>query len=147
MTSLSERVQQPDLAALPDWRVAEILNAPDPTLPEVVELRSAFAGPGTIMQAIGPDAGAQLLDALESMSVTVPRVRWAMHIIKGRGLDMSDPMTRAQIDALVAAEILTASNGQQMKAIGEARRYPSWAEHHGVAVTARTVGLARGAQE
>lgn len=145
--TLANRVTQADVRDLPDWQVADILNAPDPTLPEVVELRSAFAGPGTIMQALGPDAGAQLLDALESMAATVPRVRWAMHIIRGRGLDMSDPMTRAQIDGLVAAGILTALNGQKMKAIGEVRRYPSWAEHNGVEVTARTVGLARGAKE
>lgn len=145
--TLANRVTQADVRDLPDWQVADILNAPDPTLPEVVELRSAFAGPGTIMQALGPDAGAQLLDALESMAATVPRVRWAMHIIKGRGLDMSDPRTRAQIDGLVAAGILTVSNGQKIKAIGEVRRYPSWAEHNGVEVTARTVGLARGAKE
>lgn len=145
--TLNAKVTAPDLAALPDWQVADILNAPDPTLPEVVELRSVFAGPGTIMQAIGPEAGAAFLDSLEAMSASVPMVRWAMHIIKLRGLDMSDPAARAQIDGLVATGILTAANGAKIKAIAETRRQPSWAEHHKVEVTARTVGLARGAKE
>jgi hypothetical protein len=60
---------------------------------------------------------------------------------------MSDPDARAQIDGLVTAGVLTAANGAKVKAIGEFRRRPSWAEHHKVEVTARTVGLARGAKE
>lgn len=144
--TLADRVKQADVKDLPDWQVADILNAPDPTLPEVVELQSVFAGPGTIMQAIGPQAGAAFLDSLEAMSASVPMVKWAMHIIKLRGLDMSDPAARAQIDGLVATGILTAANGAKIKAIAEVRRRPSWAEHHKVEVTARTVGLARGAK-
>jgi hypothetical protein len=147
MTTLSERIAQPDLINLPDWRVTEILNTPDATLPEIVELKTKSVGPGAIMQAIGPEDGAEFLDNLEALSVSVPKVRWAMHIIKAGGLDVSDSAAREQIDFFVAQGILTEENGKKIKAITEVRRYPSWSEHHGILVTARAVGLARGGKE
>jgi hypothetical protein len=147
MATLSERVIKPDLVGLPDWQVAEILNEPDQTLPVIVTLKSTSSGPGGVMQAIGPDAGAQFLDNLETLATSVPKIRWAMQIIRSNGLDMSDPDVRSQIDSFAASGLLSASNAQKLKALGEVRRHPSWAEFHEIVVTARTVGLARGAQE
>lgn len=39
METLADRLKRSDLAALPDWDAAARLNAPDPTLPIVVEQR------------------------------------------------------------------------------------------------------------
>jgi hypothetical protein len=68
-----------------------------------------------------------------------------MILMKGLGLDVGSVVVREQIDGLVPAGIITTAQANQLKALGEKRRYPSWAEHYEIEVTARTVGLARGA--
>ena len=145
MPTLAEKVQETALAILPDWRVAEILNQPDDSLPEIVELVPRMIGPGTIMNELGASTGAAALDALEDLAAQVPHVKWAMILMKGGGLDVGSQVVRAQIDGLVPAQIITQAQANQLKALGERRRYPSWAEHYDIEVTARTVGLARGA--
>ena len=145
MPTLAEKVQETALASLPDWRVAEILNQPDDSLPEIVELVPRMIGPGTIMNELGASTGAAALDALEDLAAQVPHVKWAMILMKGGGLDVGSQVVRAQIDGLVPAQIITQAQANQLKALGERRRYPSWAEHYDIEVTARTVGLARGA--
>ena len=110
--SLAERVAAADLAGLPDWRVAELLNSPDPSLPEVVTLEKTLLGPAGIMVALGPEAGARVLNAIEAGAVQDAMLRWVFYILK---------------------------------ASAERRRFPSWAEHNQIEVTARSVGLARGA--
>jgi len=144
MTTLAEKAAEPALAALPDWQVAAILNAPDSSLPEIVELVPRMIGPGTIMNELGAEMGAAALDALETLQAAVPHVKWAMILLKGAGLDVGSAVVRSQIDGLVPA-ILTTQQANALKALGEKRRYPSWAEHNEIEVTARTVGLARGA--
>ena len=143
--TLAEKVTESALASLPDWRVAEILNQPDDSLPEIVELVPRMIGPGTIMNELGAATGAAALDALEDLAAQVPHVKWAMILMKGGGLDVGSVVVRAQIDGLVPAQIITTAQANQLKALGEKRRYPSWAEHYDIEVTARTVGLARGA--
>lgn len=145
--TLTQRVLQPDLATLPDWRCADILNTPDPALPVVVTLERTLVGPGEVMRAIGPDAGAAFLDSVDAMSASVPRMKWALHVIKNGGVDMADPVARAQIDALAVTGVITIVQADALKALAERRRFPSWAEHNNIVVTARTVGLARGAKE
>lgn len=145
--TLHARVTAPDLADLPDWQVADILNTPDPSLPAVVTLERTLVGFGDVLRVLGPDAGAAFLDAVEKLSATVPRLKWALRIMAADGVNMADPVSRDQIDGLVAARLLTAVQGDALKATAERRRFPSWAEHNGVEVTARTVGLARGAKE
>lgn len=144
MPTLAEKVQEPALASLPDWRVAEILNQPDESLPEIVDFVPRLIGPGTIMNEFGAAEGAAALDALETLQSAVPHVKWAMILLKGTGLDVGSPVVRSQIDGLVPS-VLSSSQAQALKVLGEKRRYPSWAEHYGIEVTARTVGLARGA--
>lgn len=145
--TLKDRITAPDLAALPDWQVADILNTPDPSLPAVVTLERTLVGFGDVLRVLGPDAGAAFLDAVEKLSATVPRLKWALRIMAADGVNMADPVSRDQIDGLVAAHLLTTAQGDALKATAERRRFPSWAEHNGVEVTARTVGLARGAKE
>jgi hypothetical protein len=140
---LTEKVAEFD-AALPDWEVARLLNEPDPALPEEVQIKSRMIGPGLIMETLGADSGAAVLDALEMLSATVPRVKWAMFLLKGAGVDAGSQVVRNQLDELATQGIITAAQADLVKRLGEIRRYPSWAEHNGIEVTARTVGLARG---
>ena len=143
--TLAIRVAQPDLAALPDWRVAEILNAPDQSLPPVVTLAETKVGPAHVMATLGGDAGAAFLDSLEQMALQSSRIRWAMHEIKSIGIDVAQPEVRQAIAGMASNGLLTAQQAAALLALAERRRSISWAEHYGIEVTARTVGLSRGA--
>ena len=144
METLAQRLARPDVASLPDWAAAETLNQPDATLPAVVEWRQTQIGIGSILDALGPTAGATFLDALEVLAETTPVVRWGLELIRGSGLDLSRPSTRAQLEVLVAGRILQPAEGEALLALSRRTRHPSWAEANGVAVDARAVGLARG---
>ena len=142
--TLADRLAQPDLAGLPDWQAAAALNEPDPALPAVETWEKTQLGIGSILDALGPTAGATFLDALEVLAETTPVVRWGLELIRGSGLDLSRPSARAQLEVLVAGRILQPAEGEALLALSRRTRHPSWAEAHGVAVDARAVGLARG---
>jgi hypothetical protein len=142
--TLADRLAQPDLADLPDWAAAAALNEPDPTLPAVEAWEKTQIGIGSILDALGPTAGATFLDALEVLAETTPVVRWGLELIRGSGLDLSRPSARAQLEVLVAGRILQPAEGEALLALSRRTRHPSWAEAHGVTVDARAVGLARG---
>lgn len=144
METLADRLKRPDLASLPDWDAAARLNAPDPTLPAIIEWRPTQIGIGTVLDALGPDAGATLLDALETLAETAPVVRWGLELIRGSGLDISRPSARSQLSALVAGGILQQAEADALLALSRVDRHPSWAEASGIQVDARAVGLARG---
>jgi hypothetical protein len=142
--TLADRLAQPDLADLPDWAAAAALNEPDPTLPAVEAWEKTQIGIGSILDALGPTAGATFLDALEVLAETTPVVRWGLELIRGSGLDLSRPSARAQLEVLVAGRILQPAEGEALLALSRRTRHPSWAEANGVTVDARAVGLARG---
>lgn len=144
MQTLAERLAEPDMAALTDWEAAAKLNQPDNTLPAVVTWTQTEIGVGTVLDVLGPSAGAALLDTLAASSDSV--LRWGMKIIESSRLDLSKPTARAQLDALVTAGALTADQRDAMFAVSKRERYPSWAEANNTPVDARAVGLARGGQ-
>ena len=144
METLAERLARPDVASLPDWAAAASLNQPDPTLPAVETWVETRIGIGSILDTLGPTAGANFLDALEVLAETTPVVRWGLELIRGSGLDLSRPAARAQLEVLVAGRILQPEEGEALLELSRRTRHPSWAEANGVAVDARAVGLARG---
>ncbi|MFQ5433932.1 MAG: hypothetical protein ACE5FD_03565 [Anaerolineae bacterium] len=72
-----------------------------------------------IMREIGPSKGASILDKLESAAASNSTLKWVMKELTMSGIDMGHPVTRAQIDALVTAGVLTASDGAALKSIAE----------------------------
>ena len=104
--TLADRLAQTDLADLPDWQAAAALNQPDPTLPAVETWVETRIGIGSILDALGPSKGAELLDALETLAQTQPVVRWGLELIRGPGLDLSRPSARSQLATLVAGGVL-----------------------------------------
>jgi hypothetical protein len=62
---------------------------------------SKVGGVGTIMDTLGAENGAALLDNLEVMAATVPAVKWAFVMINAGTLDFGLDSTRAMITALV----------------------------------------------
>ena len=145
--ALAAKVSAPPLADLPDWRVAEVLNAPDPSLPAIVTLEQTLFGPAGIMAILGPERGAAVLSAIKTAAAVDPVMYWVLYILKNGGIDTGHVFIRDGLDGLAAASVMTAAEAETLKATAERRRFPSWAEHNNVEVTARTVGLARGAKE
>jgi|688.fasta_scaffold184468_2 hypothetical protein len=147
MTTLASRLLQDDVSSLPDWSVAAALNAPDITLPVVVSWERTALGIGGIMDALGPQDGAALLDKVQALASTNAVLRWGFRALESSGLNLSFASTRAQFNELTTAGVLTAAQRDALFALSRRERYPSWAEFYNIKVDARAVGLARGAKE
>ena len=148
---LAERLGVPphpptDLTGLDDARAADVLNAPDLSLPEIVTMERTLIGPAAIMKALGPQPAATFLNALDAASSSQPVLTWLLHVLKAKDLDVADPMIRQHLAGLATEGLLTTAQSATLLALAERRRRPSWVEHHGIAVTARTVGIARGSR-
>jgi hypothetical protein len=140
--TLAERLAEPDMQGIPDWQAATVLNAPDTSLPVIVDWQTTYVGPGSIMAALGPTEGAALLDTIKAS--TDPVMRWGLQVVETGKLDIGLASTRAQIDALVVAGTLTSAQRDILFALSKTERYPSWAEFNNTFVDARSVGIARG---
>ena len=80
-----------------------------------VKVQPNLGGVGIVMEALGPTAGAALLDQLETMAATVPAVKWAFVLINRGELDFGSTATRAMIDQLVTDPAAAAA----LKAVAE----------------------------
>lgn len=140
--TLQERLQEPDVVSLPDWEAADILNQPDTTQAIIVSWAETNAGPGTVLDTLGPVDGAALLDALEAS--TDPVIRWGMDILKSGKLDIAKQSTRNVLEQMTLQGAITPLQRDELFALSKRERYPSWAEANDTVVNARTVGLARG---
>ena len=114
-------------SSMTDDQVASSLNAKDrnivqPTLVTAKEL----------MAMVDPTTAASILQKLEAEAANNAVVKWIMSFITGGGdgIDLGHANTRAQIDALVAAGVLTATEGASLKAL--AQRTVSRAEELGL---------------
>lgn len=141
---LSEELKNAKYQNLNDWQVAQLLHTPDPELPLVTKLVSIMVGPGLVMETIGAEEGAALLDSLTQLSAISSPVKWAMKMIEKEGVDVASDTFREQLDMLVNLGKISAENARKIKSLAEVSRYQSWAEYKQIEVTARSVGLARG---
>jgi hypothetical protein len=144
---LADRIAQPDLAGLPEWRVAEILNALDVSLPTI-------KGPVDTKDVqeflLASGEWSAIVIAADSLDTPLQ--------VRGLAIAMRDTIRQSgtirmevphiytavatAIDGLVASGLISAETREVLLAMAE--RNQSWAEANGVTVTARTVGLARG---
>lgn len=69
----------------------------------------------TLLSSIGAEQGAQILDKLEAAAQTVPAVKWAMKMLNTSGINTGDPETRAMLDKLVIAGVLTQTEADALK--------------------------------
>jgi hypothetical protein len=147
MTSLNDRLQQPDMVGQPDWRAAEILNAPDPGLPlrrvdvATAEVREIMLASGAFAAVAMAAENTALPDVIRGKCIT------AIETIRSTSLiETTDPAvytaTTGLLNSLVTAGIMPQPVADACMALADQPQ--SWAEHNGVEVTARTVGLARG---
>jgi hypothetical protein len=143
--ALIDELSKAKYQSLADWEVSNLLNGPDLTLPPVTGLVKTLAGPGLIMETIGADEGAALLDSMVQLSQISSPVKWAMKMIVDKdGIDVASLAFRQQLDSLVQIGKIAPVNAAKIKALAEVTRHPSWAEYNKVEVTPRTVGLGRG---
>lgn len=142
---IAARIAQPDMQGLGAESIVAALNAPDPSLPAVVERRPTRIGPGTVMGVLGATAGAALLDTLTALAPQSPPIRWALRVIDRGELDLSVDKAREQIDTLAAGQVMTIAQAGALKATAEHTRHLSWAENHSITVDAQAVRAALGA--
>ena len=101
----------PEWVGLSDNEIAVLFNEKTLTM-----VQSRFVQARTIVAEI--DDGGEILDAIESVSVAVPAVKWMMIYLKGEvGVDVGYPKTRKRIDDLAAGGILTVEQAETVKAM------------------------------
>jgi hypothetical protein len=66
---------------------------------------------GTPMKYLGAEAGAQLLDQMESLAASNPTVKWGFELLKRGALDLSLDSTRAMLDELLPPEAASVLKG------------------------------------
>lgn len=147
MTALATKVAEPAYIGLPDWQVADLLNAPDTALP-VVYCDVATADAREIMLATGEWAA--IILAPQNMGIPL-ELRGACIVVRDTitltsAVRTSVASIRAAVNTalggLVLAGIITQGTLDAVSSL--MKRHPSWAEANGVKVDARAVGLARG---
>jgi len=148
MTTLAQKIAEPQFAELADNVVADILNAPDANLPlRRVDVVTADA------KEILLSTGEWARVFLAADSVTTPEmVRGACIVLRDTITETSTVRatvpaiynaTATLLGGLVQAGVLTSGTRDAIMALADVQN--SWAKANGVEVSARTVGLARGA--
>lgn len=148
MASLVERIAASDVRDLPDWRVAEVLNAPDQTLP-VVHIDVSTDDVREVLLATG--AWSKIIMTAEPGSGAPVELRGLCILVRDtmtytRTLRLSDPTRytamHQAVSGLLTAGVVNQATVNALLALADRRQ--SWAEANGVTVDARTIGLARG---
>lgn len=84
-----------------------------------VRVQSRLGGVGVVMEALGPVAGAVLLDDLYAMRATSSPVKWAWVLIERGELDFGSPATRGMIQQLADASAITREEATALLAIAD----------------------------
>ncbi|TVO57531.1 hypothetical protein [Denitromonas halophila] len=62
--------------------------------------QTTLGGVGAVMEALGPVAGAEVLDALDALKASISAVKWAWVLINRGELDFGSASTRGMIQQL-----------------------------------------------
>lgn len=137
-------------ASVPDWQVAEVLNAPDAALP-VAHRDIPISAPRGILITSGSWPGI----VIGAESAPVPEVRALCITTRDSMLYLDtmqtlDPTVYASVkaicDGLLAANLISQTTHDRLVALADKPQSWSDVNNGGVPVTARDVGLARGAK-
>jgi hypothetical protein len=160
MSALTARIAEPDLAGLPDYEVAERLNAPDPALPLVPVVFScrAIAQPAVlsgelellrivrrkeqipveVSQSGQPVAlGTQAMIAIGTLVDAVERDLRVDPAVPGAADQVLMMLTAVETMGLL-------SPATKAAILAHTVRHPSWAEANGMVVTPEVIFAARG---
>jgi hypothetical protein len=79
---------------------------------------TTLIGFGTVLDVLGADEGAAVLDALESAAQQISKIKWAMRLLDGSKLDVGLESTRTAIDELVG-QIFTQAQADTLKSLAD----------------------------
>jgi hypothetical protein len=74
-------------------------------------------GYGTVLEALGADAGAAFLDGLTALAATSSPVKWALKLLDRGELNVGAHATQAQLDALAEGGAMPVAVAQALKAL------------------------------
>ena len=117
MTLRDEILSRPDCAAALALRdcgaLAEIISA---GRTKVVDLNIGY---GTVLEALGAEAGAAFLDALTDLAAdgTSSPVKWALKLLDRGELNIGAAATRGQLDALAAGGAMPQAVADALKGL------------------------------
>lgn len=99
-----------------DADVAALLN--DRTRGRTRVVSPTMVNARTIMARLGAAAGATILDKLDAAKAGSPPIKWVFQFItQGEGIDVGHAETRAMLDQLVAATVLTSAERDGVKSL------------------------------
>ena len=104
-TEIREAILTNGWQSKPAGEIAELLNVPK------VALVERMIGVGTVLDALGPTNGADLLDQMEAKATENSTVKWGLVLLKNAQLDVGMNSTRAMLDALLPAEAASVLKG------------------------------------
>jgi len=104
------------LALPPELLAQHDTQAIAEALPLRITLRYTEIGKGKIISVIGLAAANNVLDVIE----TVPDYRHVKQLVENGWLDISSPLARQSLDAMVPA-VITQEQADTIKALGEVR--------------------------
>ena len=144
---LAQRIAQPDLVGLPEWQVAEILNAPDQTLPTVKGSVSTKDAQELLIMTgewsaivIAAESGA-ILSQVRALAIALRDT-----IRQSGTIRMEVPQiygaVAGSLSGLVAAQLI--SEGTRDALLVLAEKPQSWAEANGLKVTEDIIFTTRG---
>jgi len=127
-------------AGMTDQQIADSLNVANRTVvvPTVV-------GALGIMRLVGPMMGAGILDKLEASAASDSRLKWFLRELTVNGIDLGNLITRAAIDELVVAGVLTQTEAYRLKSAAE--RAVTRAEELGLGVYPVSAQMVQTARE
>lgn len=152
---LAERIAQEDVRTLPDWRVAEVLNAPDKSMgTKIVDIATSDVmgilltmgdWPNVVLAAQGVmPSGDKAPLAVQRVAVLVRDTLLHMTQIQTSKPDRYEA-TMAALAGMQAAGLITRETQEALAALPLYGQ--SWSEANQVDVTAQSVGIARGGRK
>ena len=81
---------------------------------KVVDLNIGY---GTVLEALGAEAGAAFLDGLTTLAATSSPVKWALKLLDRGELNIGAAATRGQLDALAAGGVMPQAVADALKGL------------------------------
>lgn len=78
-----------------------------------------LGGIGLVLETLGPTDGTTLLDTLQSLTSSIPVLKWAWYLIERGELDFGSAATRGMIDQLVIGGVTPEVVGVLLKGVAE----------------------------
>jgi hypothetical protein len=147
MTTLAIKLQEEELVGLPDWKVADILNTPDPNLPPTY---GRINNGEVIAILIANDLWASILDKSKN-STNATEKNLCINIVDSLSLrdytfDLKKELIRTSFTNMLSGAVQLGLMSQDIVTLitSQAYRQQSWAEYNNIEVTPKIIGLARG---